>query len=120
MTKFQAWLESQGLEAYAQVFSDNHIDFRVLPELSEADLKELGLSMGHHKRFLAAVAQWATSVADPEHQSDVGHAARITRARGLDTRPVDQRPVRPRQISGRCTPVVKVTVFTATPTYRDP
>jgi class 3 adenylate cyclase len=68
VTDCQAWLERHGLEGYAQVFADNHIDFRVLAKLSEADLKELGLTMGHRKLFLEAVAQLSAPAADSAHQ----------------------------------------------------
>ena len=50
------WLESLGLAQYARVFVDNDIDFEVLPSLSEQDLEKLGLSMGHRKKLLKAIA----------------------------------------------------------------
>jgi SAM domain (Sterile alpha motif) len=40
-----AWLRELGLERYEQAFRTNDID--VLPELSEAHLERLGLSLGH-------------------------------------------------------------------------
>ena len=36
------WLRSLELERYEQVFRDNEIDARVLPNLTGEDLKELG------------------------------------------------------------------------------
>jgi SAM domain (Sterile alpha motif) len=43
-----AWLKSLGLEQYAQAFADNDVDFGVLAQLTDADLKELGVgSLGH-------------------------------------------------------------------------
>jgi class 3 adenylate cyclase/tetratricopeptide (TPR) repeat protein len=50
------WLKGLGLERYAQVFADNDVDFDVLPYLTEADLEKLGVSLGHRKRLLAAIA----------------------------------------------------------------
>ena len=51
------WLEGLGLGQYAPAFAENDIDFSVLPELSDADLKELGVaSIGHRKRLLSAIA----------------------------------------------------------------
>ena len=50
-----AWLAELGLDDYAQVFADNRIDFDVLPDLGEADLRELGLALGDRKRLLKAI-----------------------------------------------------------------
>jgi class 3 adenylate cyclase/tetratricopeptide (TPR) repeat protein len=49
------WLADLGLEDYAEVFADNRIDFDVLPDLGEADLRELGLALGDRKRLLKAI-----------------------------------------------------------------
>ncbi len=54
--EIQTWLEQHGLGNYTEVFAENDIDSRALPHLSEGDLRELGLSMGHRKIFLAALA----------------------------------------------------------------
>ena len=51
-----SWLEELGLGRYASAFVDNDIDFAILPDLSDADLRELGVgSLGHRKRLLAAI-----------------------------------------------------------------
>jgi class 3 adenylate cyclase/tetratricopeptide (TPR) repeat protein len=51
------WLDALGLGQYARAFAENHVDLEVLPQLTDADLKELGvLSLGHRKRLLAAIA----------------------------------------------------------------
>ncbi len=51
------WLEGLGLGRYAPAFAENDVDFAVLPLLSDADLKELGVaSIGHRKRLLSAIA----------------------------------------------------------------
>src|ERR687897_3350527 len=51
-----AWLRELGLELYEPAFRANDIDADVLPELSEADLEKLGVSLGHRKRLLKAIA----------------------------------------------------------------
>ena len=43
------WLKEIGLDMYSEVFAENDIDLRVLPELSEQDLMELGVSLGHRR-----------------------------------------------------------------------
>ena len=51
----KAWLHGLGLGRYEQAFRDNDIGVGLLPTLTEADLRELGVvSLGHRKRLLAA------------------------------------------------------------------
>jgi len=42
------------LEQYAEIFVADDIDLDVLPDLSDDDLKELGLSLGHRRKLLRA------------------------------------------------------------------
>jgi len=49
------WLEGLGLSQYAQVFEDNAVSLEVLPHLTEDDLKELGLALGHRRILQAAI-----------------------------------------------------------------
>jgi hypothetical protein len=50
------WLRSLGLEQYEAVFRENEIDETVLPNLTAADLKELGIAaLGHRRKFLDAI-----------------------------------------------------------------
>jgi class 3 adenylate cyclase len=51
-----AWLRELGLERYEQAFRESEITAAVLPELTEADLKELGLPLGPRKLVLKALA----------------------------------------------------------------
>jgi class 3 adenylate cyclase len=52
------WLEGLGLAQYAAAFAENDVDFAILSNLTDADLKELGISsLGHRKRLLAAIAE---------------------------------------------------------------
>ncbi len=52
----ESWLQELGLGQHAAAFRDNDIDSEVLPELSDADLKDLGLSLGHRRKLLKAIA----------------------------------------------------------------
>jgi class 3 adenylate cyclase len=54
LVDIKQWLEGLSLGRYAQSFAENHIDFDVLPDLTEADLERLGLSLGDQKRLLRA------------------------------------------------------------------
>jgi class 3 adenylate cyclase/predicted ATPase len=51
------WLESIGLAEYAQRFSENAIDFSTLRYLTDQDLKELGVLLGHRRKMLHAIAE---------------------------------------------------------------
>src|SRR5262249_55190429 len=51
------WLASIGLSEYAQRFADNGIDLSVIRDLTEQDLKDLGVLLGHRRRILRAIAQ---------------------------------------------------------------
>jgi hypothetical protein len=50
------WLEGLGLSEYAQRFADNGIDFSVLSDLTDQDLKEIGVILGHRRKILRAIA----------------------------------------------------------------
>lgn len=52
-----AWLDELGLGQYAPAFVENDIDEAVLPMLTDGDLRELGVSLGHRKRIVAAIAR---------------------------------------------------------------
>src|SRR5262245_37062583 len=51
------WLASIGLSEYAQRFADNAIDLSVLRDLTEQDLKDLGVLLGHRRKMLRAIAE---------------------------------------------------------------
>jgi SAM domain (Sterile alpha motif) len=54
------WLEKFGLGQYAQRFAENDISFAVLPDLTDQDLKEIGISLGHRRQLLRAIAELAS------------------------------------------------------------
>jgi class 3 adenylate cyclase len=56
MVELGDWLKAQGLEQYSRIFADNDIDFDVLVDLTDGDLEKLGLSLGHRRRLLRALA----------------------------------------------------------------
>ena len=51
------WLEKLGMSEYAQRFAENGIDFAVLPDLTDQDLKEIGVLLGHRRKLLRAIAE---------------------------------------------------------------
>jgi class 3 adenylate cyclase len=50
------WLGALGLGKYAEAFVQADIDLAILPDLTEADLARLRVTLGHRKRLLRAIA----------------------------------------------------------------
>ncbi|MBV9982078.1 adenylate/guanylate cyclase domain-containing protein [Bradyrhizobium sp.] len=57
MTAIAEWLASIGLSEYAECFVKNAIDPSVLCDLTEQDLKDLGVLLGHRRKLLRAIAE---------------------------------------------------------------
>ena len=62
MSTIAEWLISLGMSEYAERFAENDIDTSVLRHLTDQDLKELGVSLGHRRKMVAAIAELAASV----------------------------------------------------------
>ena len=57
MKELKQFLEQHGLGKYTQELAENAIGLDVLPDLSDSDLKEIGLPLGDRKRLLMAALQ---------------------------------------------------------------
>ncbi len=57
MSTIAEWLISLGMSEYAERFAENDIDTSVLRHLTDQDLKELGVSLGHRRKLLAAISE---------------------------------------------------------------
>ena len=57
MQQIADWLDKLGLSEYAQRFADNAIDLSVIRDLTEQDLKDLGVLLGHRRKILRAIAE---------------------------------------------------------------
>ncbi len=53
--RVRQWLEGLGLERYADAMAANDVDWRALVHLTDDDLKELGVSLGHRRIMLTAI-----------------------------------------------------------------
>ncbi len=53
------WLDALGLGQYAEIFVENDIDLEILPHLTNEDLREIGVTLGHRKRLLAGIGALA-------------------------------------------------------------
>src|SRR5215467_12099670 len=51
------WLKQLGLGQYAQRFAENEIDVTVLRHLTDQDLREIGVPLGHRRKILAAIRE---------------------------------------------------------------
>jgi class 3 adenylate cyclase len=49
------------MSEYAERFAENKIDVSVLPHLTDQDLKDIGVALGHRRKILAAIAEHATA-----------------------------------------------------------
>jgi class 3 adenylate cyclase len=56
MDTLASWLRPLGLEQYAPLFDSHGIDLHSLPLLSEKDLVELGVLLGHRRLLLKAIS----------------------------------------------------------------
>jgi len=67
MQQIADWLEKLGLAQYAQRFTENGIDVSALRHLTDQDLKEIGVLLGHRRKMLAAIGELARAApAAPE------------------------------------------------------
>src|SRR5215467_15363203 len=74
MQSIAEWLEELRLGEYAQRFVENGIDLSVLAHLSDQDLKDLGVLLGHRRKLQAAIAGLPGAAPAPHKTA----AARLT------------------------------------------
>lgn len=52
MQQIADWLKNLGISEYAQRFAENKIDISVLPHLTDQDLKDMAIPLGHRGKML--------------------------------------------------------------------
>ena len=57
MEQIAEWLANLGMSEYAERFAENRIDFAVLPDLTDQDLKDIGVVLGDRRKILRAIAR---------------------------------------------------------------
>ena len=78
------WLRSLGLEQFETLFRENDIDVEVVSDLTDGDLEKIGVSLGHRKRLLKAVAALAgPALAPPTTNLSIPLAADAAERRQL-------------------------------------
>src|SRR5215472_10345519 len=66
MQQIADWLEKLGMSEYAQRFAENGIGFAALRHLTDQDLKDIGVLLGHRRIMLAAIQELGSpAVAQP-------------------------------------------------------
>jgi hypothetical protein len=53
--------EKIGMAEYAQRFAENRIDFSVLPDFTDRDLKDPGIVLGDRRKMLRAIRELNTA-----------------------------------------------------------
>jgi hypothetical protein len=79
MQQIADWLKKLGLPEYGERFAENGIDVSVLPHLTDQDLKDMGVLLGHRRKMLAAIGELSNQPTAP-------------RARATDT-PIGPAPI---------------------------
>src|ERR1700739_3662236 len=59
MQQIADWLEKLGMSEYVGRFAENRIDFSVLRDLTDQDLKDLGVVLGDRRKILRAISELA-------------------------------------------------------------
>ncbi len=84
------WLRDQRLGQYEKVFRENAIDSDVLPDLTDDDLKQIGVPLGDRKRLLKAIASFSPTL--PKEQSASGPAP-TARETSASSSSAERRPI---------------------------
>jgi class 3 adenylate cyclase/tetratricopeptide (TPR) repeat protein len=72
MQQIADWLEALGMSEYAERFAENGIDVSVLRYLTDQDLKDIGVLLGHRRKMLAAISELTgTTPVTPEPAVEV-------------------------------------------------
>src|SRR6476620_746966 len=69
MQQISDWLEKLGLGQYAERFAENGISIAALPHLSDQDLKDIGVLLGHRRIILAALGEQAPESTTSAHSA---------------------------------------------------
>jgi len=81
------WLDELGLGQYTATFADNDVDMETIRLLTERDLLELGLSLGHRKKLLKAIATLDEGTVVAQNMS--AEVVRLVRATGTASASVE-------------------------------
>ena len=100
MQQIADWLEKLGMSEYAERFAENGIDISVLRDLTDQDLKDLGVLLGHRRKILRAI-------------SELSSAAPLTTEPAVGTEPKPQDTAERRQVTVMFSDLVGSTALSA-------
>ena len=70
MQQIASWLKELDMAESAERFAENHIDSGVLRDLTDQDLKDLGVvSIGHRRKMLRGISELAEARTVPRRPS---------------------------------------------------
>ena len=84
MQQIAEWLETLGMSEYAERFAESDIDIDVLSELTDHDFDRLGVSLGHRRKIMRAIREFAASPVLTVTERPAS-AATVTQATPSDT-----------------------------------
>ena len=70
MSEILTWLKKCRLEKYAETFAENGVDLNSLPHLTEQDLIDLGVLLGHRRVLLSAIENLSGDGLEQKEESD--------------------------------------------------
>src|SRR4029453_13923206 len=79
MSELSKWLNANGLDTLLEVLEKQQIDLDILPDLTESDLKDLGIALGPRRRLLKAIhtiGAAAQPVTPPRRETAIDSAER--------------------------------------------
>jgi hypothetical protein len=79
MQQIADWLKKLGMSEYAQLFADNHTDdVSILRDLTDQDLKDVGVPLGHRRKMLRAIAELSEATPADEYPTPSWAPSRAT------------------------------------------
>jgi class 3 adenylate cyclase len=61
MQQVADWLKKLGMSEYTERFAENGIDISVLRDLTDQDLKDIGVLLGHRRKILRAIGELSSA-----------------------------------------------------------
>ena len=75
MSQLESWLQSHELSSIAELLKSNDVTFDILPDLTEQDLRDLGLSLGLRRKLERAIWQDPPASITAIHTPPTEHAS---------------------------------------------